>query len=64
MQIEVFVLSGERGRGGRFRFFQGSLCFRAFFLEVRDQGRVWGTVENFRNNLFVFGRGSPSSLCK
>ena len=63
MQIEVLILSGERGGSG-LDFCQGSPVLGHFFQEVRDQGRVWGSADNFDKGLLVLGCGYLSGFCK
>ena len=53
------------GGGGQVEFFsQDSLVLGHFPQEVRDQGGVWGSVENFDKDILVFGLGYLLGSCK
>ena len=53
VQIEVFVLSGERG-WSVWNFCQGSPSFGIFFQEEGGRGRVCDLVVNFDKDLLVW----------
>ena len=53
------------GGGGQVHIFvKDPPVFEIFSQEVRDQGRVWYSAENFDNDLLVLGRESLSISCK
>ena len=45
-------------------FAKDTLVLAHFYQEMRDQGRVWGSVNNFDKEIFVFCHGYLLGFCK